>query len=83
MFYCAKGTIGNDVMQLGVWGAVSSPAGPGQSRCGGPGGEAPEDLEILHFTVPRLGQETTPFTRVLYTRSEEELIKFRNLQKKN
>ena len=33
-------------IQLGVWGdAVSSPAGPGQSPGGGPGGKAPVSSE--------------------------------------
>ena len=49
MFYRTKGTIGNDLSlhfaARGLRGAVSPPVGPG--------GEAPEDLEILHFTVPR------------------------------
>ena len=40
--YCAEGTICNDrrslQIQLGVWGAVSPPAGPGQRPGGGPGG---------------------------------------------
>ena len=64
---------------VGLRGAVSPPAGPGQPLWGVQGEKPTEDLEILHFTVPRGGQKTTPFTCEMNTRSEEKLIKFRNL----
>ena len=46
MFYRDKLKIGNDSRSLpftagSLWGAVSSPAGPGQSSGGSPVGEAP------------------------------------------
>ena len=42
-------------LQLRVWGAVSPPAGPGQSPGGGPGGEAPQKLlEFKYFTTPKI-----------------------------
>ena len=47
-------TEGHCSIQLGVWGAVSSLAGPGQSTVGG---EAPGSSKNLHFTVPKRGQE--------------------------
>ena len=37
------------LIQLGVWGAESPPAGPGQSPGRGPGGEAPGSF--LDFAV--------------------------------
>ena len=58
MFYCAKGTIINDQRSSpfvagGLRGAISPPAGPGQSSGGGLGEKPLEDLENLHFKVPR------------------------------
>ena len=35
--------------QLGVWGAVSPPVGPGQSLGGGPGGKAPGSSPDFEF----------------------------------
>ena len=51
MFYRAKGTIGNYPMSLPVasGSTVSPPVGPVGVNVAKP----PEDLEILHFTVPR------------------------------
>ena len=40
-------------MQLGVWGVASLSAGPeGGALVGLQESKPPEDLEILHFTVP-------------------------------
>ena len=67
------------LMQLGVWGVVSLSASPeGEALVGVQGAKPPEDLEILHFTVPRRGQNHL-FSRVVNTKSEEKFIQFRNL----
>ena len=46
----------------------------GRALVGVQGAKPPEDLEILHFTVPRRGQKTTPFTCVLSIKSAVKLI---------
>ena len=60
MCIIAKGTIGNDqmtkghcLMQLGVSRCCKPPAGPGKRPGGVQVAKPPEDLKILHFTVPR------------------------------
>ena len=65
--YCAEGTICNDrrtlQIQLGVWGAVSPPAGPGQLFGGGPGGEAPGSSEDTSFYSTKNGPKIDAFCR--------------------
>ena len=39
--------------------------GPRQDPGGGPGGEVPETLTILHFGVPKIGKKTLTFTAYL------------------
>ena len=60
---------GHCSLQLGVWGASSPPAGPGQSSGGGPGskgGKLPQALEILQFTLAKKCQKY--ILVVLYTK---------------
>ena len=51
-------------MQLGVWGAISSPAArPGEGPGGGQGVEAPQRPWNFAFYGTWMSQKTTPFTR--------------------
>ena len=58
-------TVGRCKYSWGGGGAVSPPAGPEQRPGGGPGGEPPEALKILHFTVPKMGLKLMHFARGL------------------
>ena len=54
-------TDGQCCIQVGSGGAVSPPAGPGQSLGGGPGGEGPGITEDLAFYNIRNGQKQVSF----------------------
>ena len=45
--------VGHSLIQLWSGGAVSPPASTAQVSGGGPWGEPPKALKILHFTIPK------------------------------
>ena len=54
-------SIGHSPFQLGVWGAVSPPVGPGQSPVGGKGAKSPESLENTVLCWRKNCQKPTVF----------------------
>ena len=65
---------------MGVWGAVSPPAGPG-SLGGGPGAKPLEALKSLQSTLPEVVKKSTfvgHFFYVLHVKVTEKIIKIQN-----